>query len=79
MPLGTGAEESGVAAAEVHTTTECARRRITERSCSGRGRASKAASWCGCGWTDGACGGVMLHDSFRAHDWESDRLWESVM
>lgn len=21
----------------------------------------------------------MLHDSFRAYDWESDRLWESEM
>lgn len=74
MPLGTGVDESEVAPAEVHTTTECARRRMTERSCSGSGRASKAASWCGRGWTDGACGGVMFHASFRVQDWESGLL-----
>jgi hypothetical protein len=79
MPLGTGADESGLVAAEVHTTTECARRRITERSCSGRGRASKAASWCGCGWTEGAFGGVTSHASLRAQDWENGRLWKSGM
>lgn len=49
MPLGTGVGESEVAPAEVHTTTEFARRRMTERNCSGRDKASKAASWCGRG------------------------------
>lgn len=81
MPLGTGAsaEPSVAGAADVHTTTECASRRITVRSCSGRGRASKAASWCGCGWTEGAFGGVTFHDSFRLQDSEKVRLWNSGM
>lgn len=40
----------------VHITTECGRRRITERSCSGRGRLS-----CGPGWTEGGVGAEAFH------------------
>lgn len=51
MPRGVGVVDSPLDTA-VHTTTECGRRRITERSCSGRGRVS-----CGSGWTEGDVGG----------------------
>ncbi|ROW15358.1 hypothetical protein VPNG_02374 [Cytospora leucostoma] len=42
-----------VVEAEVHTTTECGRRRITVRSCSDRESESKVVSWCGWGCTEG--------------------------
>lgn len=41
----------------VHTTTECGRKRITARNCSGRGRES-----CGSGWIEGDVGAESVHD-----------------
>lgn len=59
MPLGLGAGSvDEVGAEEVHTTTECGRRRITLRSCSGR-----EASEPGWGWTEGRCAGASFHAS----------------
>lgn len=61
MPLGTDS-----APVDVHTTTEFGRRRITERNCSGPGRASKRVSECGCGCSDGGVEREIFQGVLRA-------------
>lgn len=75
IPRGTDS-----APVDVHTTTEFGRSRITERNCSGGGRASKLVSECGCGCSEGGTEPEIFHGALRVDevvrnlDWMSDEF-----
>lgn len=78
MVMPRGVAELPVEGAEVHTTTELGRRRMTERNCSGAARSAKAVGESVEGWTVGVSGGVTFQGAWRVGDVVKSCAWISI-